>query len=212
MQASRVTLSGLLNFTDGLWSCCGRERIIIFTTNYIEKLDKALLRAGRMDKHIHMSWCGFPAFQTLARNNLGLEWHDLFPEIEAAIANKAIAPAEVSELMLKKKRNPTAALEGLLDTLGRTKWVSEIPLAKVDMHEEEQTSDKVPDDRSPFDQPSIDMSDLQNFPKDPRKLVRRRAESSRRVSDLNAEVDDRPSQHEIQNADSSDEASSRIVD
>lgn len=144
MQASRVTLSGLLNFTDGLWSCCGRERIIIFTTNYIEKLDKALLRAGRMDKHIHMSWCGFPAFQTLARNNLGLEWHDLFPEIEAAIANKAIAPAEVSELMLKKKRNPTAALEGLLDTLGRAKLVSEIPLVKVDMHEEEQTSEKNP--------------------------------------------------------------------
>ncbi|KAH9311325.1 hypothetical protein KI387_026360, partial [Taxus chinensis] len=25
---SKVTLSGLLNFTDGLWSCCGEERII----------------------------------------------------------------------------------------------------------------------------------------------------------------------------------------
>lgn len=212
LQGSRVTLSGLLNFTDGLWSCCGRERIIIFTTNYIEKLDKALLRAGRMDKHIHMSWCGYPAFQTLARNNLGLEWHELFPEIEAAIANKAIAPAEVSELMLKKKRNPTAALEGLLDALGKAKLVSEIPLVKVDMHEEEQTSEKVPDDHSPLDQPSVGMSVLHNFPKDPRRLGRRRAESSRRVSDLNAEVDDLPVQHEIQNADASDEASDRIVD
>jgi hypothetical protein len=28
-----VTLSGLLNFTDGLWSCCGSERIFVFTTN-----------------------------------------------------------------------------------------------------------------------------------------------------------------------------------
>lgn len=71
---------------------------------------------------------------------------------------------------------------------------------------------KVPDDHSPLDQPSIDMSVLHNFPKDPRKLVRRRAESSRRVSDLNAEVDDFPSQHKIQNEDASDDASGGIVD
>lgn len=115
-----MTLSGLLNFTDGLWSCCGSERIIIFTTNYIEKLDKALLRAGRMDKHIHMSWCRYPAFVTLARNNLNLEAHELFPAIENAIADKAISPADVSELLLKKKRNPTAALKGLLEVLKST--------------------------------------------------------------------------------------------
>lgn len=30
-EASKVTLSGLLNFIDGLWSSCGGERIIIFT-------------------------------------------------------------------------------------------------------------------------------------------------------------------------------------
>ncbi|KAK0571467.1 hypothetical protein LWI29_016479 [Acer saccharum] len=49
---SSITLSGLLNFTDGLWSCCGSERIFVFTTNHIEKLDPALLRSGRMDMHI----------------------------------------------------------------------------------------------------------------------------------------------------------------
>ncbi|KAE8694493.1 P-loop containing nucleoside triphosphate hydrolases superfamily protein isoform 3 [Hibiscus syriacus] len=45
-----VTLSGLLNFIDGLWSSCGNERIIIFTTNHKDKLDPALLRPGRMDQ------------------------------------------------------------------------------------------------------------------------------------------------------------------
>ncbi|KAK6125676.1 hypothetical protein DH2020_040582 [Rehmannia glutinosa] len=30
-EESKVTLSGLLNFVDGLWSSCGDERIIIFT-------------------------------------------------------------------------------------------------------------------------------------------------------------------------------------
>ncbi|CAA0809717.1 P-loop containing nucleoside triphosphate hydrolases superfamily protein [Striga hermonthica] len=56
-NTNTITLSGLLNFTDGLWSCCGSERIFVFTTNHIEKLDPALLRSGRMDMHIHMSYC-----------------------------------------------------------------------------------------------------------------------------------------------------------
>ncbi|KAE8706729.1 hypothetical protein F3Y22_tig00110388pilonHSYRG00131 [Hibiscus syriacus] len=54
---SKVTLSGVLNSIDGLWSSCGGERIIVFTTNYPEKLDQALIRRGRMDKHIEMSYC-----------------------------------------------------------------------------------------------------------------------------------------------------------
>ncbi|KAF3336532.1 AAA family ATPase L572 [Carex littledalei] len=41
-KKEKVTLSGLLNFIDGLWSACGEERILIFTTNHIEKLDPAL--------------------------------------------------------------------------------------------------------------------------------------------------------------------------
>lgn len=134
-QGSRVTLSGLLNFTDGLWSCCGSERIIIFTTNHIEKLDKALLRAGRMDRHIKMSWCEFPAFRTLARNNLDLEWHDLFPEIEEAFVDKAISPADVSEILLKKKRKPVGALEALLEALRKAPSVSEKPAVKIDFEE-----------------------------------------------------------------------------
>ena len=43
---SKVTLSGLLNFIDGVWSAIGGERIIAFTTNYLEKLDLALIRRG----------------------------------------------------------------------------------------------------------------------------------------------------------------------
>ncbi|KAG6411794.1 hypothetical protein SASPL_129878 [Salvia splendens] len=68
-----ITLSGLLNFTDGLWSCCGSERIFVFTTNHIEKLDPALLRSGRMDMHIHMSYCSLPALNILLKNYLGYD-------------------------------------------------------------------------------------------------------------------------------------------
>ncbi|XVE83860.1 hypothetical protein DITRI_Ditri16bG0121900 [Diplodiscus trichospermus] len=67
---SKLTLSGVLNFTDGLWSSCGGERIIVFTTNYLEKLDPALIRKGRTDKEIEMSYCCFDAFKVLAKNYL----------------------------------------------------------------------------------------------------------------------------------------------
>ena len=43
----QFTLSGLLNVMDGLWSSCGEERIIVFTTNHkdlLDRLDPALFR------------------------------------------------------------------------------------------------------------------------------------------------------------------------
>ncbi|KAK7266282.1 hypothetical protein RIF29_18925 [Crotalaria pallida] len=67
-KGSKVTLSGLLNFIDGIWSACGGERIIIFTTNFVEKLDPALIRRGRMDKHIELSYCGYEAFKDLIKS------------------------------------------------------------------------------------------------------------------------------------------------
>ncbi|GJM96930.1 hypothetical protein PR202_ga13808 [Eleusine coracana subsp. coracana] len=56
-SSSKVTLSGLLNFIDGLWSACSGERIIVFTTNHVDRLDPALIRRGHMDRHIEMSYC-----------------------------------------------------------------------------------------------------------------------------------------------------------
>ncbi|KAF6832593.1 hypothetical protein CMUS01_06879 [Colletotrichum musicola] len=44
---SRLSLSGLLNILDGVASQEGR--VLIMTTNHIEKLDKALIRPGRVD-------------------------------------------------------------------------------------------------------------------------------------------------------------------
>ena len=67
-QGSKVTLSGLLNFINGLWSACGGERIIAFTTNHVEKLDPALTRRGRMDLHVELSCCSFEGFKVLAKN------------------------------------------------------------------------------------------------------------------------------------------------
>lgn len=100
----QLTLSGLLNFIDGLWSSCGDERIIVFTTNHKDRLDPALLRPGRMDMHINMSYCTSRGFKILASNYLGIHQrsaHHLFGEIEGLIDSTEVTPAEVAEELMK---------------------------------------------------------------------------------------------------------------
>ncbi|XP_062186710.1 uncharacterized protein LOC133890320 [Phragmites australis] len=98
-----ITLSGLLNFIDGLWSTSGEERIIIFTTNYKDHLDPALLRPGRMDMHIYMGYCGWEAFKTLARNYFLVDDHALFPVIQELLMELEVTPAEVLEMLLRSE-------------------------------------------------------------------------------------------------------------
>ncbi|CAF2135619.1 unnamed protein product [Brassica napus] len=112
---SRVTLSGLLNFIDGIWSACGQERIIIFTTNHMEKLDPALIRRGRMDMHIELSYCSFEAFKVLAKNYLDVDSHPLFGEIESLLKDTKIAPADVAEKLIAK--NQRIEVDGCLEDL-----------------------------------------------------------------------------------------------
>eukprot|EP01018_Ginkgo_biloba_P012961 Gb_16063 [translate_table: standard] len=114
----RVTLSGMLNFIDGLWSCCGEERIIVFTTNNKDRLDPALLRPGRMDMHIFFPYCTFPAFKLLANNYLGIKDHKLFPHIEESFqAGASMTPAEIGEILLVNKNSPSRAMKALINAL-----------------------------------------------------------------------------------------------
>lgn len=118
---SRVTLSGLLNFIDGIWSACGQERIIVFTTNHMEKLDPALIRRGRMDMHIELSYCSYEAFKVLAKNYLDVDSHPLFGEIESLLKDSKIAPADVAEKLMAKNRivDVDGSLKDLVQSLER---------------------------------------------------------------------------------------------
>ncbi|CAM0953465.1 unnamed protein product [Alopecurus aequalis] len=109
----KVTLSGLLNFVDGLWSTSGEERIMVFTTNYKERLEPALLRPGRMDMHIHMSYCTPESFRTLASNYHFVDDHITFPEIQRLLEEVPITPAEVAEVLMTND-NTDAALWDLV--------------------------------------------------------------------------------------------------
>ncbi|KAF8405271.1 hypothetical protein HHK36_010172 [Tetracentron sinense] len=117
---SRLTLSGLLNFIDGLWSSSGDARIIIFTTNHKDRIDPALLRPGRMDMHIHMSYCTPSSFNQLASIYLDIANHRSFKYIEELITEVDVTPAEVAEELLKSD-DPDVALVGLITFLQRKK-------------------------------------------------------------------------------------------
>lgn len=136
----QVTLSGLLNFIDGLWSSCGEERIIVFTTNHREKLDPALLRPGRMDMHIHMSYCSPTGFRTLASNYHGVDEHPLLGEIEGLMQEVEVTPAEVAGELMKSGHAETA-LQGLISFLHEKKMAKATEgVAKQEKGEEAMAS------------------------------------------------------------------------
>ncbi|KDP44563.1 hypothetical protein JCGZ_22145 [Jatropha curcas] len=145
----KVTLSGLLNFIDGLWSSCGDERIIVLTTNHKEKLDPALLRPGRMDVHVHMSYCTPCGFRLLASNYVGINDHFLFQEIEEFISTTQVTPAEVAEQLMRSDEPETVLVE-LIQFLKVKKKENDEEKAKesavVVDREQEQTVENEDDD------------------------------------------------------------------
>lgn len=56
-EPDKLNLGCLLNLIDGIKETSGR--IIILTTNYVEKIDPALLRPGRIDIHLKMSFINY---------------------------------------------------------------------------------------------------------------------------------------------------------
>ncbi|KAM6549947.1 hypothetical protein CsatB_021623 [Cannabis sativa] len=122
---SKVTLSGLLNFVDGIWSACGGERLIVFTTNYFDKLDPALIRRGRMDKHIELSYCGFGAFKVLAKNYLDVESHHLFSKIECLLGETEMTPADVAENLMvnSEEEDSDECMKNLVEALEKAKKI-----------------------------------------------------------------------------------------
>ncbi|KAK4561934.1 hypothetical protein RGQ29_004688 [Quercus rubra] len=134
------TLSGLLNVMDGLWSSCGDERIIVFTTNHkdlLDRLDPALFRPGRIDMHVPMSYCTMDAFKMLASTYLDVnEDHRLYGQIEGLFANAEVTPAEIAE-EFSRTEDPDAALKAVVEVLKKkTKLenATDIPYSEKRLH------------------------------------------------------------------------------
>ncbi|XVF51057.1 hypothetical protein PTKIN_Ptkin04bG0153600 [Pterospermum kingtungense] len=116
-----VSLSGILNFMDGIISCCGEERVLVFTMNSIDEVDQEVLRPGRIDVHIQFPLCDFSAFKSLANSYLGVKEHKLFPQVEEIFQGGAsLSPAEIGEIMISNRGSPTRALKSVITALQTT--------------------------------------------------------------------------------------------
>ncbi|KAF8780246.1 hypothetical protein HU200_001916 [Digitaria exilis] len=113
-RAARV-----LSFMDGVASCCGEERVMVFTMRGgKDAVDAAVLRPGRLDVHIHFTLCDFEAFKALASNYLGLKDHKLYPQVEEGFHGGArLSPAELGEIMLANRGSPSRALRNVITKL-----------------------------------------------------------------------------------------------
>ncbi|GLD98378.1 hypothetical protein PINS_up007075 [Pythium insidiosum] len=96
-SSDKLNLSGLLNVLDGVIDCPGR--IVIMTTNHPEKLDPALIRPGRVNKKLLLSY--MPPSQIVLMlehyfaTKLTSEQRRVVSEDCAALK---VTPAEVEEL------------------------------------------------------------------------------------------------------------------
>lgn len=84
-----LSLSDLLNITDGLLASDGT--ICLFTTNHIEKLDPAFLRAGRMNKTVEYKYMSASTANKMIETYLGKKISNLKDDIR---------PAELQEMIL----------------------------------------------------------------------------------------------------------------
>lgn len=118
-KTTTLSFSGVLNFMDGLLnSCCGDERVMVFTMNTKDHIDPAMLRPGRVDVHIYFPLCDFNAFKTLANSYLGVKDHKLFPQLEEIFQSGAtLSPAEIGEIMIVNRSSPSRALKSVITAL-----------------------------------------------------------------------------------------------
>ncbi|WMV34057.1 hypothetical protein MTR67_027442 [Solanum verrucosum] len=124
--STALSFSAILNFMDGIFSCCGDERVMIFTMNSKDQIDPAVLRPGRIDHHIHFPLCDFNAFKSLANSHLGLKDHKLFPQVEENFqTGSVLSPAEISEIMISNRSSPSRALKLVISTHQSNKESSE---------------------------------------------------------------------------------------
>jgi chaperone BCS1 len=114
--SKEVTLSGLLNVLDGICSADGR--IIFMTTNHIDKLDPALVRAGRIDMKF--------LFDNVTLSQAQEMFLKFFPGHSVAsirftqgLQDRTTSMADVQEHLIRYR-------DDLQSAISKTRWAQEV--------------------------------------------------------------------------------------
>ncbi len=114
VRQSLVTLSGLLNVLDGVASEEGR--VFFATTNYLDRLDEALLRPGRIDRKIEYHLATAAQASALYLRFFTPEIYPDCPleewanEFGQKIPKDEFSTAELQGYLLGNKRDPRGAV------------------------------------------------------------------------------------------------------
>merc|ERR1712079_92603 len=106
----KLTLANLLEVLDGVMEMEGR--MLVITTNYPEKLDKALIRPGRIDMKVHFSRMRGGDILDMFRH-----YFELDPPASVRVEDLPDlkwSPAEVTQVFLNNMHDPEAALNQLI--------------------------------------------------------------------------------------------------
>ena len=106
----KLTLGFLLNLLDGVLEV--PDRILVMTTNYPEKLDRALIRPGRIDLILDFKKTTRETIIDMFRHFYDLPKYDAknFDDIE----DYQYSPAEINQIFFKHIREPELAVRELL--------------------------------------------------------------------------------------------------
>lgn len=135
LHGAGISLSALLNCLDGVAAQEGR--ILIMTTNHLEKLDPSLIRPGRVDKRYHFDFVDtmsvkqlFHAFfdeESLFVSSVSAErepndrstWENSISELsdkfEDIVSFSQLTAAEVNNYLMGFRDNPEMAVSNALD-------------------------------------------------------------------------------------------------
>ena len=102
-----LTLKGFLEVLDGIFDAPGR--IMVFTTNHPEKLDPALVRSGRINKIINLTYMRQPDLIKMVENYYECK---LSPAQIMRLPTKPVTPSTVEEYMIDNDK-----LDGFLAQL-----------------------------------------------------------------------------------------------
>ena len=108
-KTNKLTLATLLEVLDGVMEMDGR--MLIITTNYPERLDKALIRPGRIDMKVKFGLCTADNIVQMYKHYFETELPTSFDR--SRLQDDVYSPAEVTQVFLNNMHKPEEGLEQL---------------------------------------------------------------------------------------------------
>jgi len=106
---SHLTFSGLLNALDGVAS--SEERIMFMTTNFLDRLDPALVRPGRVDIIEKLDYASDGQLRRMFMRFYPEQPESRAEEFQRQLSGKHISMAHLQGYLMLHKKDPIGAIE-----------------------------------------------------------------------------------------------------